>query len=182
MELQVSTTMNQVDSFSEVITEVEELLKEKLNDFSSQIDDDKPIQVKVEEVKLLYRLQIMFSSNGMVIRADVKESSPKRAVNRAINKIKKKLGKIEYRDSLDFSQNFGRLSNEEEYDDEFIDTDSPIKRRKAFSIKPMTESEALLQMELLGHEFFMFYNGEIDNMCLLYKRREGDFGLIEAVS
>lgn len=54
-----------------------------------------------------------------------------------------------------------------------------IVKRKVFEIKPMFEEEAILQMELLGHKSFMFYNANIDKMCLLYKRKDGNYGLIE---
>lgn len=54
-----------------------------------------------------------------------------------------------------------------------------IVKRKVFEMKPMYEEEAILQMETLGHASFMFYNADIENMCLLYKRKDGNYGLIE---
>ena len=54
-----------------------------------------------------------------------------------------------------------------------------IVKRKVFEMKPMFEDEAILQMGMLGHSSFMFYNAAIDKMCLLYKRKDGNYGLIE---
>ena len=54
-----------------------------------------------------------------------------------------------------------------------------IVKRKTFEMKPMYEDEAILQMEMLGHSSFMFYNAAIAKMCLLYKRKDGNYGLIE---
>lgn len=53
-----------------------------------------------------------------------------------------------------------------------------IIKRKYFEMKPMYENEAILQMETLGHDFFMFRNVVLDKMCLLYKRKDGNYGLI----
>lgn len=54
-----------------------------------------------------------------------------------------------------------------------------IVKRKIFEMKPMYEDEAILQMEMLGHSSFMFYNAATGKMCLLYKRKDGNYGLIE---
>lgn len=54
-----------------------------------------------------------------------------------------------------------------------------IVKRKIFKMKPMFEEEAILQMEMLGHNSFMFFNANIEKMCLLYRRKDGNYGLIE---
>jgi putative sigma-54 modulation protein len=54
-----------------------------------------------------------------------------------------------------------------------------VVRTKRFTMKPMTADEAVLQMELLGHAFFVFRNAATQQVNVLYKRREGDYGLIE---
>lgn len=163
---------------TEVPSDLEKTILKKLRDFSEYIEPNKPVQVKIEEVKLQYRMEIMFSFNGMYIKADVREKSIKRALDRALDKIERKIDKIQYKQSIQFSEEFGRLSDFDEHDEH---EDKPcITRRKEFAIKPMTEDEAVLQMELLGHEFFMFFNADVESMCLLYKRKDGNFGMIES--
>jgi len=56
---------------------------------------------------------------------------------------------------------------------------SPITRVKRFAIKPMTAEEAVLQMETLGHDFFLFVNAESEQAGVVYRRNDGSFGLIE---
>ena len=68
----------------------------------------------------------------------------------------------------------GQLSEESE--------EPIISRTKRIETKPMTEEEALLQMELLGHDFFVFRHAETDLINVLYRRRGGDYGLIQPVS
>ncbi len=60
--------------------------------------------------------------------------------------------------------------------------DSPgIKKRKQFVIKAMSEEEAISRLEKLGHDFFIFAKEETSNICVLYRRKDGDYGLIEAL-
>ena len=73
----------------------------------------------------------------------------------------------------DFQQEFID-SNEEGTDDEI-----KIVRTKRFGIKPMFAEDACIQMELLGHAFFVFYNAETDQVNVVYKRKDGSYGLIE---
>lgn len=54
-----------------------------------------------------------------------------------------------------------------------------VVRRKRFAIKPMTADEASLQMELLNHDFFAFFNAETEQMNVLYRRQDGNYGLLE---
>ena len=57
--------------------------------------------------------------------------------------------------------------------------DFKVVRSKRFAIKPMDVEEAILQMNLLGHEFFMFFNAESKQVNVVYKRKDGNYGLIE---
>jgi putative sigma-54 modulation protein len=57
-----------------------------------------------------------------------------------------------------------------------------VVKMKRFDVKPMSLEEAIDQMELLGHDFFLFYNPDTNNMNLLYKRKDGNYGLIESIT
>ena len=63
-------------------------------------------------------------------------------------------------------------------DDEYDEEDSFEIRTKSFPFKPMTPEEAILQMNLVGHEFFVFHNSEIGETSVVYKRKSGAYGLI----
>ena len=73
-------------------------------------------------------------------------------------------------------QNFNfeyELEDDEESEEEII------VKRKNIEMKPMDEEEAILQMNLLGHEFFVYKDMHTDKVCVLYKRKDGNYGLIE---
>ena len=61
------------------------------------------------------------------------------------------------------------------------ETEQKIVKRKTIDNKPMSEEEAILQMELLDHDFFIFENMETNNTCVIYKRKDHSYGLIEIV-
>ncbi len=76
----------------------------------------------------------------------------------------------------------GELASLDGEDDEEGDTGPRIVKTKRFAAKPMDPEEAALQMDLLGHAFFLFTNTETGHAALLYRRNDGDLGMIEAVA
>ena len=68
---------------------------------------------------------------------------------------------------------------EDDADEEESEPNLRIVRTKRFDLKPMNAEEAVLQMEMLGHDFFVFLDGETESTNIVYKRDDGDFGLIE---
>ena len=64
-------------------------------------------------------------------------------------------------------------------EDNLEDEDVKVIRTKRFAVKPMDPEEACIQMELLNHSFYVFRNAETDEVNVVYKRKGGDYGLIE---
>ena len=71
------------------------------------------------------------------------------------------------------------MDNENDFEDEDENLDIVIERNKKFDMKPMSPEEAVLQMELIGHEFYMFRNIDTDEISVVYKRENGGYGMIE---
>ena len=91
-------------------------------------------------------------------------------IERQIRKNKTRLKKKVVKDvSKDFVLDF----------DEIEENDNVIVKRKVIENKPMSEEEAILQMELLGHEFFAYKNEETNEVNILYRRKDGDYGVLE---
>lgn len=96
-------------------------------------------------------------------------------IERQIRRYRKKL--IDKKQAaLSFSQNFIDEGEEDEtsYDDEIL-----IVKTKRFAVKPVNPEEACLQMEMLGHNFYVFLNSDTDQVNVVYKRKNGTYGLIE---
>ena len=111
------------------------------------------------------------SSTDMYVSIDLVEE----IIERQIRRYRKKL--IDKKQAaLSFSQNFIDEGEEDEtsYDDEI-----QIVKTKRFAVKPVNPEEACLQMEMLGHNFYVFLNSDTDQVNVVYKRKNGTYGLIE---
>ncbi len=64
-------------------------------------------------------------------------------------------------------------------DEDFLESDSSIVRTKRFTLYPMSTEEAVDQMELLGHDFFVFFNAQEEAINVIYRRHDGDYGLLQ---
>ena len=150
---------------------------EKLNKFFS---DDTECRIVVNEQKEHMVVEITFPYKGFLIRAEARDRELLSAVDvcltnidRQIRKNKTKLAK-RLRDSgiEDYNVDFGtqEASAEEEF---------KIIKTKHISAKPMMVEEAILQMNMLGHDFFIFNNPDTMATNVVYKRKDGNYALIE---
>ena len=93
-------------------------------------------------------------------------------IERQIRKNKTRINKIEKDAAKKLNLSF--IENVEEDEEDTI-----IVRRKTLSTKPMDEEEAMLQMEMLGHDFFVYKDRDTKRICIIYKRKDNNYGIIE---
>ncbi len=145
-----------------------------------------------EEINLLFSKEgndyqveaTMFLEKGPILRAEANDEYYENAIDqtidalvRQIRKHKTRLIKDRHQDSIKF-ENFNQSFDEQYGIDESYDSDINIARTKEIPLKPMNTEEAIMQMELLDHDFFVFYDQEYMDVRVVYKRRKGDYGLI----
>lgn len=123
--------------------------------------------------------------NGHVVRAEDVQDDLYSAIdlvcdklNRQIVKYKNKFKTRDAGNSTIRFENFDELV-EEEIDSLPGDTELVFERKKRFNLRPMSAEEAVLQMNLLGHDFFLFKDQDTFEVCLVYRRGDGGYGLIE---
>lgn len=135
--------------------------------------------VTLSTQKDLQTIEVTIPVRGTVIRAE--ESSPDlyQSIDLAVDVLERQIRR--YRTKL-----IDKKQNVQSFADTFVeeteDIDEPeivIKRTKYVDLKPMTPEEACLQMELVGHDFFVFQNGDSGKVNVVYKRKGGTYGLIE---
>ena len=122
-------------------------------------------------------IEVTIPTNKFTLRAEEKHSDLYAAVNLMVDKLERQIRKNKTRMSAklkkeaksDFIFNFDVEEDENE---------DKIVKRKTLDIKPMDEEEAILQMELLGHDFFVFNNVDEGCTSVLYKRKNGAYGII----
>lgn len=137
--------------------------------------------------KDLYKVEAQIGLKGTILRAEVASENMQQSMDRAVEKLERQIRK--YRTKFEKRHQPSALRQGEAIppipddfslvDDALEDSHEPmIVRTKQFEIKPMTEEEAILQMELLDHDFFLFDNHR-GQTCLIYRRKDGNYGLIE---
>jgi putative sigma-54 modulation protein len=122
-------------------------------------------------------------TRGTILRAEERHSDMFSAVDSAIDKIYKQIKRYrgkQLRQRRAASEEATLLDWEvAEDEDEFADVERAIVRRKQFSIRPMPPDEAIEQMELLGHDFFVFFNADVEAVNVVYRRHDGNYGLLQ---
>ena len=163
----------------EVTQGLREAVEDKLGKLEKYFTPDTEAVVTLSVQRELQKIEVTIPVKGSIIRAE--ESSTdmyvsidlvEEIIERQIKKYRKKL--IDKKQS---AQAFSALFMEEEED--VHDEEIRIEKTKHFDMKPMYPEDACLEMELLGHSFFVFCNAETDEVCVVYRRKDGTFGLIE---
>ncbi len=162
---------------------IKDAIHEKLGRLDFYLSDESEMKVTVRAKKSRQTIEAtIIPISGPIIRAEDSEENLYEAIDVVYDKLNRQLRK--YKNKLkDKHQRHEsiRYENIEEFDEivEEADKNLIIERTKKFDMKPMTCEEAILQMELIGHNFYMFNNIETEEVCVVYKRNNGGYGLIE---
>jgi putative sigma-54 modulation protein len=162
-----------------------ELATKKLSRFDRIFDEDAQANVVVTLERNRQTVEITIKSRGMIYRAEATDFEMNDALDQVINALGKQIRKNKTRlekeihsTALDqYVQDY--LHNSEEESDESKSDEYKIVRTKHFFIKPLSVEEAILQMNLLGHQFFMFRDEASGEINVVYKRKDGNYGLLE---
>ncbi len=120
--------------------------------------------------------EITMNASGVILRAEESSNDMYLSIDRAVDKLESQIRR--HRTKLDKRLRTAELEPVSEtpaYEEQNYD----IVRVKKFSIKPMSVEDAITQMELLGHDFFLFQNEDSENMNVLYRRHDGTYGLLQ---
>lgn len=133
-----------------------------------------------------YVVQVTVSANGSYLRAEERNFDLTAAIDSCTDVLSRQVKRFKETRLLRSERRVNkekRFPNEGEDAEPQLPADAEliegrVVRKKQFSMKPMTEAEAIEQMELLGHNFFLFQDTDKDTLALLYRRRDGDYGMI----
>lgn len=153
-------------------------VEEKLEKLEKYFTPDTDVFVTLSVEKERQKIEVTIPVKGNIIRSEqvsndmyVSIDLVEEVIERQLKKYKKKI----------ISKQQNVASFKKEFIEKESDTDDEIKiiRTKKFDMKPMYPEDACVQMELLGHDFFVFCNAETDNVNVVYKRKGNTYGLIE---
>jgi len=125
--------------------------------------------------------QITIRSNGAILRAEEKSDDMFASIDAVADKLHRQVARFkEKRERRGRAVGGEGVVVQEEVENVVGEDEEPaVVRVKRFLVRPMTEEEAIEQMELLGHDFFLFYNAANDSMNVVYRRKDGDYGLLQ---
>ena len=158
-------------------------IKRKLGKFNHHLPNIIESKIEVSEEKTKspqhhFVVQVTINHSGTLLRGEERGEN----LYTAIDKVKEVVERqIEHYKGKLYNKGKGSSLTRSELS-QAIETAQPMERVakvKRFAIKPMSVAEAIDQMELLGHDFFLFFNAETEELNLLYRRKDGNYGLIE---
>ena len=122
------------------------------------------------------KLEATILHRGWVYRTETENHDTYAVIDKAVDVIDRQIRKNKTKLEKKFHSG---AFEDMEVETEFEQNSHDIVKSKKFAIKPMSVEEAVLQMDLIGHEFFMFRNAEDEQINVVYKRKDGNYGLIE---
>ena len=152
-------------------------VEEKLGKLDRFFAPETEVNVTLSVEKERQKIEVTIPVKGNIIRSEQVSSDMYVSIDLVEEVIERQLKKYKNK-IVDKQQNaaaFAKEFVEKDYDDDEV----KIIRTKRFGIKPMDPEEACVQMELLGHNFFVFCNAETDQVNVVYKRKGNTYGLIE---
>jgi len=163
----------------EVTDALKSTVEKKLSKLEKYFGESVNATATLSVQRNLQKIEVLIPFNNVMLRAEEKNDDMYSAIDLVIDKLegqirkqKTKLQKRNYEDSL-------RFQNILSYDEDLSNGEPEIVKTKKFAIKPMSDEEAVLQMELLGHDFYVYKSSNTNQVNVLYKRKDGNYGLIE---
>ena len=167
----------------EITDSMEEYAKEKLSKLDRYLDESEnpkaTVLAKVNGHE--QKIEVTIPLKNVILRAEEVKEDFYAAIDVAIDKLERQIRKNKTRiqsskkkESRDFAYNYIEEIKEDDEEEETV-----VKRKK-IDLKPMSEEEAILQMELLGHSFYLYKDADTDKATVVYKRKDGNYGVIES--
>lgn len=158
--------------------------QEKLGKLEKHLNDSARLELElaVERNPSISENQVAEATiwtKGPIIRAREASTDMKASIDMLVDKLERQALRLRDKRRRSASRNH-RAGQSADVRPVVPDAEHPvIVKTKQFPVKPMAPEEAVLQLELIGHDFFVFQNAETEEVNVLYRRRDGDYGLIE---
>lgn len=159
-------------------------VQSKIGRISKLFPENTEVQVTLIVEKFTNKVEVTIPLKKRLLRAEVQSDDMYAAIDEIVDVLEKQM--IKYKNRLrargrqdsKFNEEFVTLFDKNEFSEE-DSVSNKIEKTKRFEIKPMDPEEAVMEMELLDHSFFVFRNGQNDEVNVVYKRKNGTYGLIE---
>ena len=161
--------------------EVTEAIKNYIETKLSKLDkyfkdaDELTANILIKKHGISEKIEVTIPIKKMILRSEESDKDLYAAIDKVADKLERQIRKNKTRNSrtkeaIAFEE--FEITKEEEEEEKIV-------KRKKINLKPMSEEEAILQMNLVGHEFFVFENADLSGKSVLYRRKDGNYGIID---
>ena len=163
---------------SDVTEGLKTAIYDKLGRLEKFFTDDTDAQVTLSVEKERQKIEVTIPMKGHIIRAEQASDDMYVSIDLVVEVIERQVTRYKKK-IVDKEQNANYIKNDFFSDEDTDDEEVKIIRSKRFAVKPMYPEDACVQMELLGHNFYVFRNAETEEVNVVYKRKGNTYGLIE---
>ena len=166
----------------EITDSMEEYAREKISKLERYLDESDGVKATIL-AKIhghLHKVEVTIPLKSLILRAEESQEDFYAAIDVVVDKLERQIRKNKTRIAASKKKEVKDFAYE--YIDEIEDEqeEETVVKRKKIDLKPMSEEEAILQMELLGHAFYLYRDSETDRPTVVYKRKDGNYGVIES--
>jgi putative sigma-54 modulation protein len=162
---------------------LQEYVEKRLNRMERFFNSPIEAQVALSVIKENHIVEVTISMGGLLLRGEEATLDMYASIDLVVDKLERQIRKHKTKINRKLRQKGAKELNERLFtppvEEEKAEEDQIVVKTKRFVIKPMPLEEAILQMNLLGHDFFVFTNAETEEMNVLYRRKDRNYGLIE---
>ena len=157
---------------------LKDLIQKKVDRFDKYLGNKATCKVVLSARKEgAYRMEVSIQSKGLFVRSEVESDNMYANLDTCLSKIERQI--VKHQDRLNDRKNSVDANDLFFFDDIPTFTPPQISRRKSYELFPISEEEAIEQLELIDHDFYIFLNEKTQKVCVVYQRADGDFGIIE---
>jgi len=166
----------------EITEALRSYVEKKVAKLEKYLNDNKTFsaEVMLRTERGIHIAEVTMNLSGTILRGEGKTGDMYTSIDAAVDRIERQFNK--YRAKLSrriHGPKLGEMPTAEQQSQRDV-AEARIVRTKRFALKPMDVDEAVMQMELLGHDFFVFRDADTGDVSVVYKRRDGHYGLIES--
>ena len=161
----------------DITDSMKEYVKEKLSKLDKYSLEEFEANVLVKVRNYTQKVEVTIPLKTLILRAEEEAEDFYSAVDLVINKLERQIRKNKTKLKKKEKGGIKELNMDNILD--LPEEEEKEVKRKKIEIKPMSMEEAILQMDLLGHNFYMYKDSDLDSIALVYKRKNGGYGVIE---
>ena len=157
---------------------IKDYIQEKLDKLNKYFNNEDIVaNVLTKKEGRNQKIEVTIPTDDFTLRNETVNEDLYAAIDSVIDKLERQIRKN--KEKINKKHNRRIIDDfEASLEDEFYEEEKIVKRKK-LELKPIDEEEAIIEMEMLGHTFFVFKDVETDKICILYKRKSGNYGIIE---